>query len=107
MGHRQRGAPVIGGGGLPPIDPSTFPRAVREGTDDDRKAYRAALGFERVMLGELLKQVDVLGGEEGQTDGAPAAYRDLLPQTLADALVQNGGVGMAGSLYEAIGEQSR
>lgn len=91
------------GAGLPPVDPSTFPRAVREGSDEDRRAYRAALGFERVMLGELLKQVDVAG----ESDGAPAAYRDLLPQALADSLAGSGGVGLAGHLYEAIREGAR
>lgn len=85
-----------------------MPPAVRDGSDEDRQAFRAALGFERMLLGELLKQVDLLGSGEGEggSSAAPAAYRDMVPGTLADALAANGGLGLAQTMYESIREQS-
>lgn len=98
MGHRQRGAPVT----LPiaSVSPIALPPEVREGGDEARKAYRAALGFEQVMLSELLREVEGLSAPEG----TPAAYGGLVPQTLADALTAGGGIGLARELYASIRE---
>jgi hypothetical protein len=88
---------------IPPLAsvPSTaLPPDVREGSAEDKKTYRAALGFEQVMLTELLREVDGLAAPEG----TPAAYGGLVPQTLADALVAGGGIGLARELYASIRE---
>jgi hypothetical protein len=84
------------------IDPlaSALPPEVREGSAEDRKAYRAALGFEQLLLTQLLKEVEGLGVPEG----TPAAYAELAPQTFADALVAGGGIGLARELYASIQE---
>jgi len=99
--------PVEGLPGLP-IGPTALPREVREGTPDQQKAYRAALGFERMLVSQLLHSLgdDALGlgsGDgDGESAGAPAAYKDLLPSTLADSLAANGGIGIAQNLYKAL-----
>ena len=36
---------------------TALPAAVRTGSDDDKKAYKAALGFEQVLLGQLVKEM--------------------------------------------------
>ena len=38
---------------LPPIDASLVPAEVRDGSKQDKQSYQAALGFERMLLGEL------------------------------------------------------
>ncbi len=54
---------------------------------------RAAVGFERVMLAELTKTlVDSAMGEQR------GPYAALLPDTLADALTDAGGIGLAAAI---------
>lgn len=88
---------------LPSVPSTALPPEVREGSDQDKKNYRAALGFEQVMLTELLREVDGLSTPEG----TPAAYGGLVPQTLADALVAGGGIGLARDLYASISHARR
>lgn len=87
---------------LASIPATALPPEVREGRSEDKKAYRAALGFEQVLLTELLREVEGLAAPEG----TPAAYGDLVPQTVADALVAGGGIGLARELYPSIRERS-
>ena len=93
---------------LPPIDQASLPAEVRNGSKQDKKAYEAALGFERMLLGELTKSLadtakPADGGEDsGQPqDAAASMYMQMLPDQLADAVTQNGGTGLARSLYDA------
>lgn len=87
-------------GPLASVPTTALPPEVRDGSDEDKKTYRAALGFEQVMLTELLREVDGLATPEG----TPAAYGGLVPQTLADALVAGGGIGLARDLYASMQE---
>ena len=88
-----------------PIGPTALPREVREGTPKQQEAYRAALGFERVLVGQLLRSLgdDALGGGES----TPAPYKDLLPDTLADSLTAGGGIGIAQQMYKTLPTESR
>jgi Rod binding domain-containing protein len=93
---------------LPPIDQATLPADIRNGSPADKKAYTAALGFERMLLGELTKQmaetakpIDGSDGEDQPTDAASSTYMQMLPDQLADAVTQNGGIGLARNLYNA------
>ena len=63
---------------------------------------KATLGFERVLLTQLLAPLAEAAGED-----APAAYKEMLPQALADAVVDGGGIGLAADLQRALTEQSR
>ena len=103
---------------LPPVDQATLPAEVRNGTKQDKKAYEAALGFERMLLGELTKSLadtaKPAGSDEsddGATDGgtqdaASSMYMQMLPDQLADAVTAAGGLGLAQSLYHTIKERS-
>ena len=42
---------------LPAISDALLPREVRAGSTADKQAYKAALGFEQVLLGELVKEM--------------------------------------------------
>jgi Rod binding domain-containing protein len=89
---------------LPPIDQALLPADIRKGSAEDKQAYTAALGFERMLLGELTKQMAETAkpadGDDNK-DAASSMYMQMLPDQLADAVVQNGGTGLARSLYEA------
>ena len=110
---------------LPPIDQAALPAEVRNGTKQDKKAYEAALGFERMLLGELTKSLadtakpagsddggggdtSIDGGDgSGQTqDAASSMYMQMLPDQLADAVTSAGGLGLAQSFYQQIKERS-
>ena len=88
-----------------PIGPTVLPREVREGTPKQQEAYRAALGFERVLVGQLLRSLgdDALGAG----DSTPAPYKDLLPETMADSLTAGGGIGIAEQFYKTLPTEPR
>lgn len=82
---------------LPAIDRSLLPAEVRNGSAERREQYQAALGFERVMLGQLTEQL-MSGIGSGDAPAAVQAMRAQLPETLADALLGAGGIGLAAQL---------
>jgi hypothetical protein len=43
--------------GLPQVPAAALPAAVRSGTKADRDAYTAALGFEQMLLGQLVGEL--------------------------------------------------
>jgi Rod binding domain-containing protein len=103
---------------LPPINEAALPASVRTGSAQDKKDYRAALGFERVLLGELTKAMaDTAqpaggsdGGDGGDASGQPqdaasSMYMQMLPDQLADSIVSSGGIGLAQNLYTSMKER--
>jgi Rod binding domain-containing protein len=80
--------------GLPAISDTLLPREVRSGSSADKQAYKAALGFEQVLLGELVKEM-----APSLTDGPRGdAMQDAMTQALTDA----GGIGVAAQLYTTL-----
>jgi hypothetical protein len=79
---------------LPAISDTLLPRDVRSGSTADKQAYKAALGFEQVLLGELVKEMSpsLTGGARGD------AVADAMTQALTDA----GGIGIAPQLYSTL-----
>jgi Rod binding domain-containing protein len=70
---------------------------------EDKKAYRAALGFERELLAQLSRQLtETVKGDEESGSAATQAYKDMLPEALADSMVAAGGTGIALNLYRSI-----
>ena len=66
---------------------------------------KAALGFERQLLMSLTEQLAKSAMPDGEgASAATQAYKDMLPGTLADAMVAAGGVGLAASLMKGIGK---
>jgi Rod binding domain-containing protein len=90
--------------------PAFLPADVRKGGKEARDAYSAALGFEQMLVKQLTKSLTdsaaLGGGKEG--GGAPAAYREMMSDGIADAITQAGGIGLAANLYEQVrGEESQ
>ena len=88
-------------GGLPPVDQALLPAGMRSAPAAQRQAYEAALGFERVLVGQLAKQLQASTGEE---DASP--YASLVPDALADGIVADGGLGLAQPLSQAISKDA-
>jgi hypothetical protein len=87
------------GVGLPPIDQSLLPQDIRSGSPARRNAYEAALGFERLLVTQLTHSLadstkDALGGD--------SPYASMLPDALADGVMDGGGLGLARQLTDAI-----
>lgn len=92
----------MSGTGIGPIDQSLLPADVRNGTPADRKRYEAALGFERMLVAQLTQQLADTAkpaDAEGES-GATSAYRSMLPGTMADAITQAGGLGLARTIAD-------
>jgi Rod binding domain-containing protein len=101
-----------GASALPPINEAALPAAVRNGSAQDKKTYESALGFERMLLGELTKAMADTAqpaddsGDDGQPkDAASSMYMQMLPDQLADSITSNGGIGLAQSLYSSMKEK--
>jgi len=82
--------------GLPQVPTSALPAAVRAGSETDKQAYRAALGFEQIMLGQLVG--DML--PKGTLTEGP--YAAPIQEALTSSLVANGGIGLAAHLYPTL-----
>jgi Rod binding domain-containing protein len=105
--------------GLPPIDQSLLPAEVRNGSAQDKKTYAAALGFERTLLNELTKSMadtakpddtasDDSSDDSGSSqDSATSMYMDMLPDQLANGVMQNGGLGLAQTFYDSMKGQAK
>ena len=88
---------------LSPLAPGTvLPADVRAAGTGAQQEYRTALAFERVLISQLTKAMQATVGGEEDADAGTKAYRDMLPNTMADALVSNGGTGLAHDLYRAL-----
>ena len=80
--------------GLPQVPATAVPPSVR--TRSDREAYRAALGFEQILLGRLVQEMV----PEGEMRDGP--YAASMQEALAGGLVAAGGIGLAASLYPSL-----
>jgi Rod binding domain-containing protein len=92
--------------GLPPIDHAMLPADVRDGTPERRQRYDAALSFERQLLGELTKALakTAAPADDATSSAATKTYRDMLPGAMADAVMSEGGLGLAIQLDDAMGK---
>jgi Rod binding domain-containing protein len=88
---------VTGISGLPQVADAALPRDVRSGTDADKKAYKAALGFEKVLLGQLVKEMTA--ATPSLTEGPRG---DAVTEAMTDALTSAGGIGLAPQLFKTL-----
>ena len=89
---------------IPPIDQALLPADVRTGTPERRRQYDAALAFERQLVGELTKALadTAKPADADTTSAATKTHRDLLPGAMADAVMAEGGLGLAVQLDAAM-----
>ena len=81
--------------GLPSVADSALPAAVRNGSATDKQAYKAALGFEQMLVEQM---VQTMAGEDGPLSQGP--YASQMQTTLASAISGAGGLGLAQQLYK-------
>jgi hypothetical protein len=84
------------------IDRALLPAAVRDGTQAQRDAYTAALGFEHQLVTQLAEQLSRTTGAGDESSAATSAMRDQVPGLLADAVVQGGGLGIAAQIAASL-----
>jgi Rod binding domain-containing protein len=80
--------------------PAVVPAQVRNGSKETKEAYAAAVGFERMLVKQLTKSLtdsSALGG--GENPATPAAYREMMSDSIADAITNAGGIGLASNLH--------
>jgi Rod binding domain-containing protein len=89
---------------MPAIDQALLPADVRNGGPERRKQYDAALSFERQLVGELTKALAATAkpADEDTSSAATKTYRDMLPGSMADAIMAEGGLGLAAQLDAAM-----
>jgi Rod binding domain-containing protein len=98
---------------LPPIDQALIPADVRAEGSKAVQLYDTALSFEGVLDQQLTQSLtdtldpsssDSDGSDDGSSpDAATSLMMQMLPQQLSQALVSNGGLGLASQLYQALG----
>ena len=84
-----------------------LPSQLRTASSGAQQEYRAAQAFERVLLGQLAKAMQAtVPGEEDGAGAATQSYRQMLPDTMADALGAGGGIGLASELVRSLRTQT-
>jgi hypothetical protein len=82
--------------GLPAVPSSALPTEVRTGSKADRDAYTAALGFEQLLVSQLVGEML----PEGSLGEGP--YAAHAQEAFATGLIADGGIGLAAQLYPAL-----
>ena len=80
----------------------TLPPELRSASASEQQDYRSALAFERMLLGQLTKAMQATVSQEGEGSAATEAYKNMLPDTMADAIIAGGGIGLASDLVRAL-----
>jgi Rod binding domain-containing protein len=101
-------------GSLPPIDASRLPADIRTASPARQQAYRAALGFEQLLVQQLTSSLadsaqGTFGGGGDSADGGGQSnpYASLLPDALTQGVMGGGGLGLAAQLTDVIDPQQR
>ena len=76
------------------ISTSMLPSDIRSAGTDAVKDYKAALGFEQMLAGQLVKS---MVSESSLGEGP---YASTMQDTLTDALVGGQGLGLARQIYK-------
>jgi Rod binding domain-containing protein len=83
---------------LPSVADTALPADVRSGSAADKRAYKSALGFEQMLVSQLVKQAMPKDADEDQ-DPAAGTYQGQIQDAFAAAITTAGGLGLAKQLY--------
>jgi hypothetical protein len=83
--------------GLPAVPESALPAPVRNGSTADKQRYEAALGFEQVLLQQVVKAIVP---EDSELADGP--YAGTVQDAFAQGLTANGGIGLGAQLFETM-----
>jgi Rod binding domain-containing protein len=98
------------GAGIPT---TAIPADVKKAGTKAEDTYKAALGFEQMLVKQLTKSLSdssALGagkdGEDGEgSSGSPAVYRDMVADQMAASITNAGGMGIARSMYDTLSKE--
>jgi hypothetical protein len=85
---------------LDPISGFSLPADVRAAGAEAQKNYKAALAFEKLLVGELVKEMVPKDSELSESP-----YASTMQDTLSTALVGGQGLGLARRLYKEMESQ--
>jgi hypothetical protein len=98
--------------GLPIISDTLLPAAVRHGSESDKQDYKAALGFEQVLVGQLVQAMagsDAGSSSDDDDSGlgtanplASGPMASQMQDALTSGLMSAGGLGLAGQIYKGM-----
>jgi Rod binding domain-containing protein len=88
--------------GLPLVADSALPADVRTGSAKDKESYKAALGFEQMLVQQLVQSMAGDGSDDQDNPLAQGPYASTLQSSLSEALTSNGGLGLAQQLYKGM-----
>jgi len=83
----------------------SLPKATAPATPEQKKLMGACKDFESVMLGMVFKQMEASSSakDDPLAKGAGAdTWRDMLADERAKTMSQNGGLGLADSIYRQL-----
>jgi Rod binding domain-containing protein len=123
--------PSLTSANLPPINQALEPADIRNGNTQAKQAYQEALGFEDILMQQMTQELastvssptddssldgsdssdssdDSSDGSSGGilgSDPSTSAFASMIPTALTQALMSNGGVGIADQLAKGIDPQ--
>jgi Rod binding domain-containing protein len=80
---------------LSPISTTALPADIRSAGTDAIKEYKSALGFEQMLVGQLVKSMVREVSSLGQ-----GPYASTMQETLTTALTSGHGMGLARQIYK-------
>jgi hypothetical protein len=103
--------------GLPTISDTLLPASVRNGSQDDKDKYKTAMGFEQMLVGQLVQTMvgsdgaaNTSTGDDDSDDTAldmsdpmsSGPFSGQMQDALSSALMSAGGLGLAGQIYKGM-----
>jgi hypothetical protein len=105
--------------GLPIISDAQLPAAVRGGSESDKDSYKTAMGFEQMLVGQLVQTMvgsdgsaaDATGtGDDDSDDTAldmsdpmtSGPFSGQMQDALSSSLMSAGGLGLAAQIYKGM-----
>ncbi|MBC7643542.1 MAG: rod-binding protein [Thermoleophilia bacterium] len=97
---------VLGTGDIKP------PPGLKVETEDQKNLYRASMEFERFFLQNMMKSMNsatkAMAGDEKNQEGTAGVsnYQDMAQDQMVQSMLDGGGIGLAATMYQQMGEQS-
>ena len=88
--------------GLPTVADTALPADVRTGSTKAKENYKAALGFEQMLVQQLVQS---MAGDDQDSPLAQGPYASTMQTALSDALTASGGLGLAHQIYKEMGSK--
>jgi hypothetical protein len=87
---------MSGASGLSGIPTSALPADIRQGTKAQQDDYKAAMGFEQLLVRQLVEQVT-----RSSPDLAGDVHADAITDAMTTAVESAGGLGLARTLSQS------